>query len=307
MTSTSSKVICQGEDTIMTKFANVLVTLNLAAVVLVSSAVAQTSAGTPQSAPAKPKAAPAAVKTSSAHTGTGTVAQKNGSTPVYASQKDRMSYAVGMNIADTLRNKKYDLNPEAVAQGLKDSLSGDKTQMTEPEADSMVTILQDEMKARKEAEQEQAEQRATADQRTQAADANKKEGETFLAANKTKEGVVTLPSGLQYRILKQGDGPKPTTADNVVCNYRGTMINGTEFDSSYKRGQPITFPVSGVIKGWTEALQLMPTGSKWQLFIPPDLAYGPRGAGGLIGPNATLIFEVDLISIQNKEAPQDKK
>jgi len=129
---------------------------------------------------------------------------------------------------------------------------------------------------------------------------NKKEGEDFLAANKSKEGVVTLPSGLQYKVLKEGTGPKPSPADSVVCNYRGTLINGTEFDSSYKRGQPATFPVNGVIKGWTEALQLMPVGSKWQLFIPPDLAYGQRGAGADIGPNATLIFEVELLSIQGK-------
>ena len=129
---------------------------------------------------------------------------------------------------------------------------------------------------------------------------NKKEGEDFLAANKSKEGVVTLPSGLQYKVLKEGTGPKPSPTDSVVCNYRGTLINGTEFDSSYKRGQPATFPVNGVIKGWTEALQLMPVGSKWQLFIPPDLAYGQRGAGADIGPNATLIFEVELLSIQGK-------
>jgi FKBP-type peptidyl-prolyl cis-trans isomerase FklB len=138
-------------------------------------------------------------------------------------------------------------------------------------------------------------------------DANKKEGDAFLAANKTKEGVVTLPSGLQYKILKEGNGPKPTASDSVVCNYKGTLINGTEFDSSYKRGEPATFPVTGVIKGWTEALQLMPVGSKWQLFIPPDLAYGPRGTpGGPIGPNATLIFEVELISIKDKNPPPDK-
>ncbi len=160
--------------------------------------------------------------------------------------------------------------------------------------------------ARKQVEQEHAEHQATAVQGTQAGEENMKEGEAFLAANKTKEGVVTLPSGLQYKILKAGDGPKPTAADTVVCNYRGTFINGTEFDSSYKRGQPLTFPLRGVIRGWTEALQLMPVGSKWQLFIPSDLAYGPRGAGGIIGPNATLIFEVELISIKSKEAPQGK-
>ena len=131
------------------------------------------------------------------------------------------------------------------------------------------------------------------------AESNKKDGAAFLAANATKEGVVTLPSGLQYKILVAGTGPKPTATDSVVCNYRGTLLDNTEFDSSYKRGQPVTFRVGGVIKGWTEALQLMPVGSKWQLFIPPDLAYGERGQGP-IGPNATLIFEVELLSIQPK-------
>jgi FKBP-type peptidyl-prolyl cis-trans isomerase len=257
-----------------------LSTLILAGAVLVGSAAGQTSTTTPQT----PESAPA-----------------------FTSQKDRTSYAIGMNIADTLRSQKLDLNPEAVAQGLKDALSGRKTQISEPEADSMVMILQSEMKAKKQAEQQHAEQQASAEQQIQVGQANKKEGEAFLAANKTTEGVVALPSGLQYRILKQSNGPKPTAADSVVCNYRGTLINGTEFDSSYKRGEPMTFPVSGVIKGWTEALQLMPVGSKWQLFIPSDLAYGARGVGPLIGPSATLIFEVELISIQSKEAPQDKK
>jgi FKBP-type peptidyl-prolyl cis-trans isomerase FklB len=133
---------------------------------------------------------------------------------------------------------------------------------------------------------------------------NKKAGEDFLAQNKTKPGVVALPDGLQYKILKEGTGPKPTANDTVVCNYRGTLLDGTEFDSSYKRGQPATFPVSGVIKGWTEGVQLMPVGSKWQLFLPADLAYGNRGAGQDIGPNATLIFEVELLSIQSKAAAQ---
>ena len=133
--------------------------------------------------------------------------------------------------------------------------------------------------------------------------ANKKDGDAFLAANKGKEGVVTLPSGLQYKIVKEGTGPKPTAQDTVECNYKGTLIDGTEFDSTAKHGgKPATFPVGGVIKGWTEALQLMPVGSKWQLFIPGDLAYGQRGAGGVIGPNATLIFEVELVSIQAKPA-----
>jgi FKBP-type peptidyl-prolyl cis-trans isomerase len=133
-----------------------------------------------------------------------------------------------------------------------------------------------------------------------AGEANKKAGDAFLAANKTKDGVVTLPSGLQYKIITQGTGPKPTASDTVICNYRGTLIDGKEFDASSKHGGPATFPVSGVIKGWTEALQLMPVGSKWQLFIPPDLAYGTAGAGSDIGPSSTLIFEVELVSIKGK-------
>jgi FKBP-type peptidyl-prolyl cis-trans isomerase len=137
-----------------------------------------------------------------------------------------------------------------------------------------------------------------------AGEMNKKEGVEFLTANKSKEGVVMLPSGLQYKILTAGSGPKPTASDTVVCNYRGTLISGAEFDSSYKRGQPASFPVNGVIKGWTEALQLMPVGSKWQLFVPSELGYGDRGAGADIGPGATLIFEVELLSIQSKDKPE---
>ena len=130
---------------------------------------------------------------------------------------------------------------------------------------------------------------------------NKKEGEAFLSANKKKEGVVTLPSGLQYQVIKPGTGKKPKAADTVTVHYRGTLISGKEFDSSYRRGKPVTFPVNGVIRGWIEALQLMQEGAKWQLFIPSDLAYGQRGAGPDIGPNATLVFEVELISVQEKK------
>lgn len=180
------------------------------------------------------------------------------------------------------------MDPAIVARGLRDTLEGAKPLLTDSEAETALNQLQTALKAKQDAE------------RQKMGDANMKEGQEFLAANKTKEGVVTLPSGLQYKILTAGTGPKPAASDTVVCNYRGTFINGTEFDSSYKRGQPATFPVGGVIKGWTEALQLMPVGSKWQLFIPSDLAYGSRGAGGAIGPNATLIFEVELISIQGK-------
>ena len=182
-----------------------------------------------------------------------------------------------------------------VSQGLKDSTtSGAKTRLTEKEAKDVLTEVQNEARKRQTEEAQKA------------AVKNKTEGEAFLAANKDKEGVVTLPSGLQYKILTTGTGPKPTASDSVKCNYRGTLINGTEFDSSYKKGQPVTFGVGQVIKGWTEGLQLMPVGSKWQLFIPSSLAYGERGAGAEIGPNSTLIFEVELISIEEKAKDVNK-
>ena len=211
----------------------------------------------------------------------------------FKTQKDKVSYAIGMNIGANLHRQSIDVDPNIVRQGLEDALAAGKTLLSEDEARAALTELQNDMR-KKQQEKMQA-----------AGEANKKEGDAFLSANKAKDGVVTLPSGLQYKILTPGTGPKPAASDSVVCNYRGTLIDGKEFDSSYKRGQPATFPVGGVIKGWTEALQLMPVGSKWQLFIPSDLAYGEHGQGGDIGPNATLIFEVELLSIQSKE--RDKK
>jgi FKBP-type peptidyl-prolyl cis-trans isomerase FklB len=202
--------------------------------------------------------------------------------------KDKFSYALGMKMGANLQRQSVPVDPNILARGLKDGLAGGKTLLTDAEAQAAITAVQDEMRKQQQEKMKQA------------GEVNKKEGTDFLAANKGKDGVVTLPSGLQYKILTEGKGPKPTASDSVVCNYRGTLINGTEFDSSYKRGQPATFPVGGVIKGWTEALQLMPVGSKWQLFIPPDLAYGERGAGADIGPDSTLIFEVELLSIEDK-------
>lgn len=213
----------------------------------------------------------------------------------FANPVDKFSYALGMSIAANLKRQSVPFNPDVFAQAVKDSLSGGKTLLTDDEAHTAVMDMQNEV--RKQMQAKAAQQGET----------NKKEGEAFLAENKSKEGVVVTASGLQYKILTAGAGAKPTPSDTVVCNYRGTLINGTEFDSSYKRGQPATFPVSGVIKGWTEALQLMPVGSKWQLFIPSDLAYGERGAPPDITPNATLIFEVELVSIQKKEAAAPEK
>jgi FKBP-type peptidyl-prolyl cis-trans isomerase FklB len=240
-----------------------------------------TPANTPQTPTAKTQYAAAA------QTGQ-TPAAKSPDVLELKTQKDKISYALGMNFGANLSRQFVDVDPTILLQGLKDGLAGSKTLLTEEEARALLTQLQEDLR-KKQAEKAQ-----------HMGGTNKTEGEAFLAANKTKEGVVTLASGLQYKILKQGAGPKPSASDSVVCNYRGTLIDGKEFDSSYKRGEPATFPVGGVIKGWTEALQLMPVGSKWQLFVPAQLAYGERGAGADIGPNATLIFEVELLSIQGK-------
>ena len=208
--------------------------------------------------------------------------------PALTDQKQKLSYALGMNIAHMLRGQSIEIDPAMFNKGLNDTYSGGKPLLTDEEAQSLITEMQKDMRKKME------------EARAHAAEDNKKAGDAFLAENKKAPGVVTLPSGLQYKVLKAGEGKKPTLDDTVVCQYRGTLIDGKEFDSSYKRNEPATFPVKGVIKGWTEALQLMPVGSKWQLFIPPDLAYGERGAGANIGPNATLIFEVELVSIKDK-------
>lgn len=224
-------------------------------------------------------------------------AAKTQTAPALTTQKDKFSYALGMNLGTNLHKQSVPVDPNILLRGLKDALAGGKTALTEDQARAALMEVQNEMRKKQQEEMHAA------------GEASKKEGDAFLAVNKAKEGVVTLPSGLQYKILTQGTGPKPTATDSVVCNYRGTLINGTEFDSSYKRGEPTTFPVSGVIKGWTEALQLMPVGSKWQLSVPSDLAYGERSPGPEIAPDSTLIFEVELVSIQNKsdEKSPDKK
>src|ERR1035437_3596648 len=210
--------------------------------------------------------------------------------PELKTDKDKFSYALGMNFGEGFRKQGLVLDPAVFAKAFAESFSGGKTAMTDQEMQALLTAASAEIRKKQAAQQAEKGQAA------------QKEGEAFLAANKTKEGVMTLPSGLQYKILKAGTGEKPTPDDSVVCNYKGTLINGTEFDASEKHGGPATFPVKGVIAGWTEALQLMPVGSKWQLFVPSNLAYGAQGPGD-IGPNATLIFEVELVSIQKAAAP----
>ena len=191
-------------------------------------------------------------------------------------QKQKASYALGMKIGSDLKRQGVSPSVDATltARGLKDALAGTKPLLTEEEEKAALMQLQTEVRAAQQSMQQEAQAKAH-----EASEPARKAGEAFLAENKSKEGVVTLPSGLQYKILTPGTGPKPTASDTVKCNYKGTLLNGKEFDSSYKRGEPASFPVGGVIKGWTEALQLMPVGSKWQLFIPSDLAYGDHGAG----------------------------
>jgi FKBP-type peptidyl-prolyl cis-trans isomerase FklB len=209
-------------------------------------------------------------------------------TPTLKGQKERVSYALGLDLGNQFRQQGVEVNPDLFLRGLRDALGGGEALLSELEARAAIAELQDQIKKKQQAITKELGEK------------NRKEGEAFLAANKLKEGVVTLDSTLQYKVLNAGEGKKPTIDDTVVCHYRGTLIDGTEFDSSYKRNTTATFPLKRVIKGWTEALQLMATGSKWQLFIPSTLAYGERGMGNLIGPNATLIFEVELLSIQGK-------
>ena len=189
-------------------------------------------------------------------------------------------------MAKNLKRLGVDIDVDIVARGLKDGFAGEKLLMTEDDLRATMSALTEELR-----QKQAAAMKALAEE-------NKKKGDAFLAENKKKEGVVTLPSGLQYKIIKAGLGKKPTEKDTVECTYRGTLIDGKEFDSSFRTGKPATFKVSGVIAGWTEALKLMPVGSKWQLVIPPELAYGQRGAGRDIGPNSTLVFEIELIAIK---------
>jgi FKBP-type peptidyl-prolyl cis-trans isomerase FklB len=294
----------------MLKPLNTTIELVAAGMMMLGMALAQQTPAASTTQPAAGQAAPSSTQTpapGSAMTAkpkTATTAKKapattakGATTLTLKTQKDKASYALGMNIGSTLKRQGVtaQVDPSIVARGLRDSMGTGKTLLTEDEQKTVLMQLQTEVR-----QQQQA--KAHDEGLT-----NRKEGDTFLAANKAKEGVVTLPSGLQYKILKEGNGPKPTATDTVSCNYRGTLISGKEFDSSYKRGEPTSFPVSGVIKGWTEALQLMPVGSKWQLFVPADLAYGDRSPSPDIGPGDTLVFEVELLSIGEQKKDEPKK
>src|ERR1700757_1474172 len=206
--------------------------------------------------------------------------------PQLKDQKDKVSYSIGMQIGFNLARQKVDINADILAAGIKDAIAN-KPQLTPDQVKDVMQQFEKDM------EQKQK----------QLGEKNKAEGAKFLEENKKKPGVKTTASGLQYKVEKEGTGAQPKATDMVTVNYRGTLINGTEFDSSYKRGQPATFPVNGVIKGWTEALQLMKAGSKYQLFVPSNLAYGERAVSAEIGPNSTLIFEVELQDVKPPPTP----
>lgn len=260
-----------------------LALISCAGGILVGSSLAQQTPA--PSTPPSGQSATSTAKKPTASTTKKATTGKTTSTVTLKTQQEKESYAMGMNLGTGLHRQGMSLDPALVAKGMRDALAGNKTLMTEDEARAALQTLQTDV--RQKMDQKTKEEAAT----------NRKEGDAFLAANKAKPGVVTLPDGLEYKILKEGTGPKPTASDTVTCNYRGTLINGKEFDSSYKRGQPASFPLGGVIKGWTEALQLMPVGSKWELYLPADLAYGDHPPSPDIAPGSTLIFEVELLSI----------
>jgi FKBP-type peptidyl-prolyl cis-trans isomerase FklB len=212
--------------------------------------------------------------------------------PAFKTQKEKMSYAIGMEMGKGVKAQGIDVDPTILMAGLKDAMSGAKPQMSEDELRQVITALQQEMRQK----QMQVQEAAAAE--------NKTKGDAFLAANAKKDGVVALPDGLQYKILTAGSGAKPVETDTVLCNYKGTFVDGTEFDSSERAGKPVPFEVKNVIPGFKEVLQLMPVGSKWQVVVPSNLAYGDRGAGNVIGPNSTLVFEIELVSIQDSQPTQ---
>jgi len=203
-----------------------------------------------------------------------------------SSMEQKFSYGVGFQIAEDLKQRGVDVDLDVMLQAIRDVFSGAPLKVS---IDDMRAAFDDYRDKQMEARKVTAEK-------------NKKAGTDFLAGNKKEKGVTELPSGLQYKIIREGEGKKPLASDTVTVNYRGTLINGEEFDSSYKRGMPATFPVDGVIKGWQEALPLMKEGSKWQIYVPADLAYGLQGAGANIGPNETLIFDIELLNIKGSEA-----
>jgi FKBP-type peptidyl-prolyl cis-trans isomerase FklB len=211
---------------------------------------------------------------------------KTGGSTALSTKKDSISYMVGMNIGKNIKEQKIDVDADVLARGFSDAYSGGKCQLTDQQAQKVMASLQQEMM-----QKQQAGQKATSD-------SNLAAGQKYRDEYAKQAGVVKLPDGILYKVITAGHGPKPAKTQTVTVNYSGTLVDGTEFDSSFKRGQPATFPLDHVIPGWTEVVQLMPVGSRWEVVIPPELAYGPNGAGSQIGPNCTLRFIIELVSIK---------
>lgn len=246
-----------------------------AALLVAAAAVAGAQSGKPAAPAQKPAAQPAPAAPSSQPSTAGKPEALN----------DRASYVIGYNLGRTLKQNDVQASSDLILKGLRDGLAGEKGMLTDEEMQSTMQAFQQQVQS-----QQATKQKALGEK-------NKTEGEAFLAKNKTRAGVKTTASGLQYEVLKEGTGPTPKATDTVTVNYKGTLMDGTTFDSSYDRGQPATFVLNQVIPGWTEGVQLMKVGSKYKFYIPSNLGYGEQGAGGVIGPNAPLIFEVELMSI----------
>jgi len=215
------------------------------------------------------------------------------------SRADKLGYSIGLDFAKSIESlsQEVDVNSKMVIKGFEDAITGKDVLITQEEFKQVMQEFQAEMQEKQARMQQEAMEKQSKEM-AKVGEKNGKEGEAFLAKNAKEKGVKTTASGLQYMVLKEGTGKSPKETDQVETHYKGTLIDGTEFDSSYKRGEPAVFPLNAVIPGWTEALQLMKVGGKNKIFVPAKLAYGPRGAGGVIGPNATLIFEIELLSIK---------
>ncbi|STX51208.1 macrophage infectivity potentiator (Mip) [Legionella busanensis] len=228
----------------------------------------------------------AAADSTNANNSTNTSATTSNTSTTLSSDMDKLSYSIGADLGRNFKKQGIDISPSAMAKGLQDGMSGGQLQLTDDQMKDVLNKFQKDLMTKRNAEF------------TKKADENKAKGDAFLNQNKTKDGVVALPSGLQYKPLETGKGAKPGKDDTVTVEYTGKLIDGQVFDSTEKSGKPAEFKVSQVIPGWTEVLQLMPAGSTWEVYLPPSLAYGPRGIGGAIGPNETLIFKIHLISVK---------
>lgn len=230
------------------------------------------------------------------------IAEKEVTKADLKTEEDLVSYSLGFAMGSDFKKKELKIDMRIFQEGLKDGLTGSKQILDEEEMKEIMTAFQQKIMAKN-----KEEYMKMVEERKRQGEANKERGKKFLEDNKAKEGIVTLDSGLQYKILEEGTGASPKATDTVKCHYRGTTIDGEEFDSSYKRGEPATFSPMQVIRGWREGLQLMKVGGKWQLFVPPELAYGERGAGENIGPNEVLIFEIELLGIEEPKAEKPVK